>query len=76
MTTQHDEDGYLSSSSEEENGCHEEGSARPVHKPEQQYTDDPNREGLLGEDEGVGYLQSLNTLVVSPSPLCWTWLNT
>jgi hypothetical protein len=64
------EDGDLSSSSEEEDGCDEEESARPVRKPDQQYTDDPNMEGLLGEDEGVEYLQSLNILVVSPSPLC------
>jgi hypothetical protein len=64
------EDGDLSSSSEEEDSFYEEEPARPVRKLDQQYTDDPNREGLLGEDEGAGYLQSLNTLVVSPSPLC------
>jgi hypothetical protein len=64
------EEGELDSSGEREHGCHEEGSARPVRKPDQKYTDDPNRKGLYGEDNGVEYLQALSPLIVSPLLLC------
>jgi hypothetical protein len=69
-------DGELSSSGEREHGCFEEGSARPVRKPDQTYTDDPNRKGSIGENKGVGYLQYLSPLVVSPSLLCSMCSNT
>jgi hypothetical protein len=60
------EDGDLPSDSDEDFGLLDEGAVREVRKPDQQYTDDPNRKGRIGEEAGLEYLQSLNTLVVSP----------
>lgn len=60
------EDGEIPDSSDEED---DEGPVRSIRKPDQQYTDDPNRKGRLGEEEGVAFLQKLSPLIVSPSLL-------
>lgn len=59
------EDGDISSDSDEEHGPSDGKAVRDVRKPDQQYTDDPNRQGRVGEDVAVAYLQTLNTMIVS-----------